>query len=65
MPAKTAVSVTYVEDGDHFALVLAGDPYGNDNLNLYVIPESGEPSVRNDVPHRGPNSPDGNNVTWH
>lgn len=63
--AHCAHAVTYVEDGNHYALVIAGNADSNDSLNLYVIKESGEPEVKNGVPHRGPNSPDGNNRTWH
>ena len=63
MARKAVESVTYVEDGDHFALVLGDD--GGGRLNLYVLfaAGAGGPAYRASVPEDNSDTP--GNVTWH
>lgn len=65
--SKPVVSVFY-NDGtneDVFAIVLKDN--GGGSLNLYAIPDSGEPVVANGVAHRekADYGPEGGGDTWH
>lgn len=66
--AGVPVESVFFNDGENedvFALVLKDD--GDTKLNLYVIPDSGEPHVANGVPLRDKKDygPEGGGDTYH
>jgi hypothetical protein len=65
--ANTAEYVFYNDGEDENVYALVTKDNGDDSLNLYLIPASGQPSTVNAVPRREPEDYDaaGGGHTWH